>query len=88
MSDTIEVPAWYSNGGGMMVLRDSLEPSHPESTYSYIKNVLGLTPEDYGYHKCQLTEEQLALLSKIPDESLFAEVSRREKKFAAEEMYG
>lgn len=88
MSDEISVPVWYSNGGGMMVRRDCLEPEHPESTYNYIKNVLGKTPENYGYHACQLHEEQLYLLSTIPDESLEAELRRREKRAIAEYMYG
>ena len=87
MSDEISVPVWYSNGS-IMTRRDCLEPEHPESTYNYIKNVLCKIPEHYGYHACQLHEEQLRLLATIPDESIFAEARRREARFAAEEMYG
>ena len=42
----IKVP-WYKNGI-MMANRSFLPPSHPESEYNYIKNVLGLPPEEYG----------------------------------------
>lgn len=45
--DEIDVPVWY-RGGTMMVRRDALPVEHPESTYNYIKNVLGRTPEEFG----------------------------------------
>lgn len=44
----IDVPVWWKSGGGMMVRRDCLPTEHPESQYSYIKNVLKKNPEDYG----------------------------------------
>jgi urease alpha subunit len=87
MSDEIQVPVWTS-GLGIRVLRDSLHPEHPDSTYNYIKNVLGKNPEDYGYYCTHLTEQQKELLSSIPDDALFAECRRREQRIAAEEMYG
>lgn len=87
MSEEIEVPVWTS-GPGMRVRRDSLEPEHPESTYNYIKDVLGKCPEDYGYYSSYLNDEQKNLIETIPDEAIFAECRRRERRFAAEEMYG
>ena len=86
MSD-IEVPVWVRDGG-MIVRRDALGIDHPESTYNYIKNVLGKTPEEYGYFSCELTEEQRKLLESIPNEAIWAEAERRERAVAAEEMYG
>lgn len=86
--DTIEVPEWWSNGGGMMYRRDALEPEHPESTYNYIKNVLNKIPEEYGYYISCLLPEQIKLLSTIPDEALSAELRRRDAAYAAKEMYG
>lgn len=83
----IEVPVWYSNGS-MMIKRDALDPSHPESTYNYIRNVLGKTPEDYGYYSSELTDEQKDLIETIPDEALVAELNRRERALASQEMYG
>ena len=47
--ETIDVPVWWSRGGGMMVRRDCLPFDHPEHTYNYIKDKLGLVPEDYGF---------------------------------------
>ena len=46
--ETISVPVWWNTGGGGLINRECLESDHPESRYSYIKNVLGLNPEDYG----------------------------------------
>ena len=43
----ITIPAWYKTGH-IMYRRDALPIEHPESTYSYIKNVLNLDPLDYG----------------------------------------
>ena len=86
--ETIEVPVWTSGGGGMRVLRDSLDPEHPESTYNYIKNVLNKIPEDYGYYISCLLPEQIKLLSTISDEVLVAELRKREQAFTAKEMYG
>lgn len=45
--DVISVPVWWKSGG-MMYNRSCLSPTHPESTYSYIKNVLHKRPEDFG----------------------------------------
>ena len=87
MNDDIEVPVWYSNGS-MMYRRDALETEHPESTYNYIKNVLGKCPENYGYYSCFLSQEQQDLLATIPNEALGAEIHRRERALEAEEMYG
>lgn len=87
MKEEIDVPVWCSWGGGMMVRRDSLEPSHPESTYSYIKNVLGEIPEDFGYYSCDLSLEDIDLLSKLSNEAIFAECKRRESRIMAEELY-
>lgn len=83
----IEVPVWV-RAGGMMVRRDALSPEHPESTYNYIKEELKLVPEDFGYHICNLTEEQKKFLARLPDESLYAEMRRRESIVAGEEMFG
>lgn len=83
----IEVPVWYKNGG-MWIRRECLEPEHPESTYNYIKNTLGLDPEDYGYYFHQLSEEQEKLLWTIPDEVLDREIRRRERKIYEEETFG
>jgi len=47
-SEQIEVPVWYDTGGGMIQRRDCLSPDNPEHTYNYMKNVMGVTPEDYG----------------------------------------
>ena len=87
MNNDIEVPVWTEQGG-LRVLRDSLEPEHPQSTYNYIKNTLNKIPEDYGYYICSLFPEQIQLLSTMPIESLYAELARREAKFADQEMYG
>lgn len=85
--EEIEVPVWHKNGG-MWVRRDCLEPEHPASYYNYIKNELGLDPEDYGYYCTQLSEEQAKLLSSIPNDALLREVRLRERAFGMEEMYG
>lgn len=42
----IEIPTWY-RVDGRAVRRGSLEPSHPESTYGFVKR-LGIDPADYG----------------------------------------
>ncbi|GAG14061.1 unnamed protein product, partial [marine sediment metagenome] len=44
---TIEVPEWV-RGSLMNVRRDALPSAHSQSYYKYIKNELGLEPEDYG----------------------------------------
>jgi len=46
--ESIEVPVWWARGDGVSYKRDCLSPDHPENTYNYIKNTLGLIPEDYG----------------------------------------
>lgn len=48
MSETISVPTWFKTPRGGWLRRDALEPENPASTYSYVKNELGLRPEDYG----------------------------------------
>lgn len=83
----IKVPVWTSSGG-MRVRRDSLEPEHPESTYNYIKNVLGKDPEDYGYYCHELSEEQKNILRTIPNEVLCREVRLREKSMETECNFG
>lgn len=47
--DSIGIPVWWKHGS-MLTRRDCLPSSHPESTYSYIRNVLGKDPEDYGVY--------------------------------------
>jgi hypothetical protein len=44
-----EISVWWSNGS-MMYRRDSLQSSHPESTYACLER-LGLDPYDYGIMK-------------------------------------
>ena len=44
----IKIPPYWKHGH-WLTLRDALHPSHPESTYQYIKNILKLPPEAYGY---------------------------------------
>lgn len=85
--EEIQVPVWHKNGG-MWIRRDCLDSTHPASYFNYIKNELGLDPEDYGYYCTQLTEEQTELLKSIPDDALFREVSLRERMFEQQEMYG
>lgn len=86
MEEELSVPVWYSNGG-MMVRRDALDPAHPESTYNYIKNVLGKDPEDYGYYCTVLEAEQVEFLRKIPTDALVRELNLREREIFNEEMY-
>jgi hypothetical protein len=76
--EEIEVPVWV-RCGGMMLRREYLSVTHPDSTYNYIKNILGLSPEDYGYYSYTLTEEQSELLSSITLEALYDELERRER---------
>ena len=45
--ETIEYSSWWKNGG-MLINRDCLPPTHPEHTYNYVKNTLGVDPEVYG----------------------------------------
>lgn len=53
MKEQIEIPVWWRNGG-MLYRRDCLPINHPEHTYNYVKNKLGVIPEDYGMNKEQL----------------------------------
>jgi len=46
--EQIEVPVWYDTGNGLIVRRDCLSIDNPDHTYNYMKNVLGVVPEDYG----------------------------------------
>ena len=48
-NEEITVPVWWVPGNGMMYNRSALPTNHPESTYRYIKDQLGLVPEHYGY---------------------------------------
>lgn len=48
--DKIEIPEWWSPGNGMSYLRSALPFDHPEHPYNYIKNKLGLIPEEYGQY--------------------------------------
>jgi hypothetical protein len=47
-SKEIEIPVWWNMGNGRSIRRDALPGDHPECTYNYIKNTLGLEPEEYG----------------------------------------
>jgi len=38
----------YVKLGPMLVLREALEPNHPELPYNWIKNNIGVDPEDFG----------------------------------------
>lgn len=50
VSDEIEVPVWVKRG--QMLLRCSaLNGDDPDHPYNYIRNVLGVRPEDYGVEK-------------------------------------
>lgn len=49
--ESIEVPVWWSNGGGMSYRRDSLEHDHPEHTYNYVKRTYGVDPKLFGIAK-------------------------------------
>lgn len=44
---TIKISTYVSKGS-MLVLRDALHWDDPDHTYNYVKNVLGVDPEDYG----------------------------------------
>ena len=46
--DEIAIPVWVKRGM-MNVRRDCLDHDDPDHTYNYIKNELGLVPEEYGY---------------------------------------
>lgn len=48
MSKEIVVPTHWLNGGNM-IDRKTLPSDHPESFYGFIKNILRLKPEDYGF---------------------------------------
>jgi hypothetical protein len=56
MTNEISIPVWFKSGS-MLMNRDYLPISHPESTYNYIKNTLKLIPEDYGVHKINPNHE-------------------------------
>ena len=45
--ETLEIPEWVK-GSLTSIRRDALPDCHPQSYYNYIKNELGLEPEDYG----------------------------------------
>lgn len=47
LPETIDVPVWVKKGN-RLVNRSCLELDDPDHTYHYIKNALGLEPEDYG----------------------------------------
>lgn len=51
MSDqpqSVDVPVWFKTPNGGLLRRGALEPSHPESTYRYVRDQLGLEPGDFG----------------------------------------
>ncbi len=64
--EEISIPVWWSPGRGMMYNRDCLPIDHPESTYNYIKNVLGLSPEKYGY-KSNIQVELISIVKEYKD---------------------
>lgn len=75
----IQVPVWAKCNFGM-VRRDSLEPSHPLSVYSYIKNELGKVPEDYGYTATPpISEDDLAVLDKLSMKQIYEYLDHREQ---------
>lgn len=45
--ETIAIPKWVKRGS-MMANRDTLSHNDPDHTYNYVKDTLGLRPEDYG----------------------------------------
>jgi hypothetical protein len=68
----IEIPVWWSNGDGMIYRRECLSITHPEHTYNYVKNQMGLIPEDYGIfhpivekYQNHTREELLAVISQL-----------------------
>jgi hypothetical protein len=66
--ETIDIPIWWKNGSSSY-RRDCLSPSHPEYTYNYMKNIMGVIPEKYGiYHPYIVKYENYSreeLMSKI-----------------------
>jgi hypothetical protein len=50
MQQEIEVPVWVKRGN-MLVKREALDSDDPDHIYNYIKNELGVRPEDYGVEK-------------------------------------
>ncbi len=65
--DELQVPVWWNPGGGMMYNRDCLPPDHPESTYGYIKNTLGLKPEDCGVRNTSTRARMMEIIQKAVD---------------------
>lgn len=48
--ETIDIPVWVKRGS-MLIRRDALGADDPDQTYNYVKNTMGLRPENYGiYH--------------------------------------
>ena len=74
---TLEIPVWLSYAG-WLINKDSLRSSHPRSYYNYIKNMLGLDPEDYGVffeiRKGGKTHRKLFDLGKAGDDHKFPEI--------------
>jgi len=66
----IEVPEWV-RGSFMNVRREALPSRHPQSYYNYIKNELGLEPEEYGIffearnHQGDKVATKIGILRKI-----------------------
>lgn len=48
--ETIEIST-YVKRGIMIVRRDALDGDDPDYPYNYVKDTLGLRPEDYGLEK-------------------------------------
>jgi hypothetical protein len=80
--ETIDVPVWVKQGG-MLIRRDALGPDDPDQTYNYIKNTMGLRPEDYGvYHPY---DQEFARMSR---EQLIDEVIELRRAVEAYERMG
>lgn len=57
---SIEVPEWWTNTGGMSYRRDALPSEHPESIWNFVrKNYPDVDPREYNIE---------APKTKMPDE--------------------
>lgn len=75
--EQIKVPYWWMRPNGSWIARFALDPDHPESEYSYIKNVLKLKPEDYGVFKNQ---EEVNKVKQMSHDELVQEVIELRKR--------
>jgi len=80
MKSEIEIPVWWSHGG-MMYRRDCLPIDHPEHTYNYIKDQLGLVPEEYGV--CHPIKEKYKNMTKEQLISIIVEFEREVESYAS-----